>query len=86
MLEEIDAFSEPIPVFNVQGKTSVKTRAGGVVTILIATTVILYAAIKLTHMITRHAPNINDYYVDAEKDHDANLNDYNFRIAFSVED
>ena len=37
-------------------------------------------------MITRHAPNINDYYVDAEKDHDANLNDYNFRIAFSVED
>ena len=45
VLEEIDAFGEPIPVFNVRGKTSVQTHIGGVVTILIAIVVLVYATV-----------------------------------------
>ena len=37
-------------------------------------------------MISKYNPNINDYYVDIEQGQDANLNEYNFRVAFSVED
>ena len=86
MLEEIDAFREPIPVFNIRGKTSVRTRAGGVLTILIATVVLMYAAVRFEHMISKYNPNINDYYVDVATGEEANLNEKNFRIAFSIED
>ena len=86
MLEEIDAFREPIPVFNIRGKTSVSTRAGGLLTICIFTVVIMFAIIRFEHMMSKYNPNINDYYVDLEKGQDANLNEANFRIAFTVED
>ena len=55
-------------------------------TMLIATLVLMYAAIKFEHLITRHNPNINDYYIDTAIDETVNLNDHNFRIAFTVED
>ena len=55
-------------------------------TILIATTVLLYALVRFEHMMSKHNPNINDYYVDVKQGHEADLNDINFRIAFTVED
>ena len=86
VLEEIDAFSEPIPFFNIRGKTSISTQVGGLLTILIAFVIAMYAIIKGEHMLSKYNPNINDYYVDVATGEEANLNDNNFRIAFSIED
>ena len=54
-------------------------------TIMITTVVLMYAAIKFQQLVTKYNPNINDYYVDAASDEEANLNEFNFRIAFSIE-
>ena len=53
---------------------------------LIGTLVLMYASIKFLHLITAYNPNINDYYVDVVKDEELNLNEFNFRIAFTIED
>ena len=58
VLEEIDAFSEPIPVFNIRGKTSVSTKAGGFLTICVATVVLMFSIIRCEHMISKYNPNI----------------------------
>ena len=76
VLEDIDAFSKPIPVFNIRGKTSVSTWAGGLLTIAIATVVLMFAIIRFEHMMSKYNPNINDYYDDLEKGQDANLNEF----------
>ena len=86
VLEEIDAFKDPIPTFNIRGKTSVSTKAGGLLTICITTVVLMFAIIRGDHMISKYNPNIQDYQVDIGKDQQANLNEYKFRIAFTVED
>ena len=86
VLEKIDVFSEPIPNFNIRGKTKLTSWPGGFMTICVATIVLMYATVRFEHMISKINPNINDYLVDLEVGQDANLNEYNFRIAFSVED
>ena len=53
---------------------------------LIATVVLLYASIKFQHLITKHNPNINNYNVDVVPGDEVNLNEFNFRIAFTIED
>ena len=53
---------------------------------MIATVVLMYAIIKLEHLLSKYNPNINDYYVDVATGEEANLNEKNFRIAFSIED
>ena len=86
VFKKMDAFSTPFPAFNVKGQTSVRTQVGGVMTMLIATVVIMYGAITFHRLVTKYNPNINDYYVDVVVGEKANLNDHNFRVAFTVED
>ena len=86
VLETVDAFSEPIPVFNVRGKTKVSTGAGGILTLLVAAVVLMYGFIRFEHMLSKYNPNINDYYVDLDEEQVGNFNEANFRFAFTIED
>ena len=63
------------------------TAVGGVISTFIITLVLIYASIKLNQLINRDNPNINEtdipdhYSIDDRID----LNDINFRMAWSVE-
>ena len=46
----------------------------------------MYATIKCTHLLTKHNPNISQFLkVDEMLETPINLNEYKFRIAFSIE-
>jgi len=52
-------FGAPIPSFNIRGKTTVKSFTGGSVSLAIIFIVFLFAALKLTHLFSKHNPSIN---------------------------
>ena len=90
VLQSFDSFGVPVPTFNIKGQDSVTTRTGGVVTILIVATVLLYATVKFNHLYTRHNPHLSSYFTDIAKTDSINLEEdpyyKEFKIAFSVED
>ena len=46
----------------------------------------MYTTIKCSHLLTKHNPNISAYKIEDELSETlVNLNDYNFRLAFTVE-
>ena len=72
MLKKIDFFAAELPKFNIRGDTKINTNIGGCCSFLIIFVVLMYAAFKFNHLITRHNPQVNSYEVrDAygENDH-----------------
>ena len=88
ILENLDGFGEPVPAFNVKGQSTIRTRCGGVTTLIIATTVLLYAVIKFNHLSTRHNPHMSSYLQDIPQKESVDISDdsYKFKIALSIED
>ena len=56
VFRRLDIFGQDLPTFNLKGKDKVLTRIGGVVTIIISITVLMYAGIKFQHLVTRDNP------------------------------
>ena len=59
VLERIDSFGETLPVFNIKGKDKINTKTGGLVTLLITGVVLLFAAIKFSHLYTKFNPQMS---------------------------
>ena len=53
-------FGQRLPGFNVQGKDEVQTITGGILTLIICFTVLLYGGIKLQMLLDRYNPEISE--------------------------
>ena len=84
-LDDVDAFGLSIPSFNLKGKDKVTTRLGGLCSLLVFGTVILFAVLKLMHLVTRHNPQLSEFWRDIDPDTVINLKKSNTKIAFSIE-
>ena len=87
MFRYLDSFGKDVPAFNIKGDKKVNTAVGGVISAFIITLVLIYASIKLNQLINRDNPNINetdipDHYTIEDR---TNLDEINFRMAWSVE-
>ena len=86
VFKKIDAFGKHLPSFNIKGSDKVNTIAGGFFTLILFLTVIMYGALKFSDLITKPNPYISSYFKDEELNaKPLNLNEHNFRIAFTVE-
>ena len=82
----MDAFSQSLPSFNIKGKDKVSTIVGGFFTLILFLTVLMYAALKFSDIITQPNPIINTHFSDDRMDDKIiDLNKKNFRAAFTVE-
>lgn len=86
-IDKIDFFSKPIPTFNMRGKKKIPSLAGGFLSISVVMVVLLYATVKLSHLLTRHNPQITQYLdVGAlDSSYKFNFRDKGIRFAFGVE-
>ena len=86
LLEKIDLFGRPLPVFNLKGETKVFTVTGGLVSFAITVIVLCYGALKFQHMIMKHNADVTSVLETDVFDFNeiTNLNDVGFRVAFSV--
>ena len=87
VLHQVDMFGKPIPAFNIKGENSVKSLAGGCLTLTIMGLVFTYAVIKGVQLINRSNPIMSEimvpgYYSPIDM---INLNEINFRMAFTIE-
>ena len=60
--KKIDAFGSPLPTFNFKGKEKVNTIVGGFVTLILFLTVLTYALLKFTDLVSKPNPVINTYF------------------------
>ena len=75
-----------MPNFNIKGSDTVNTIVGGFFTLILSMTVFMYGALKFTDLWSKPNPIINTYFKDDGMTGKLlNLNEHNFRIAFSVE-
>ena len=58
----MDAFGKKLPNFNIKGSDGVNSIAGGVFSIALYMTLLMYGIIKFYHLADKHNPNISSYY------------------------
>ena len=73
VLDNMDTFAEPLPMFNLKGKDHAPTHCGGVMTLMIIGVVLIYAIVKFEHMITRYSPQLASYSQDVPPGDKLNL-------------
>ena len=88
VFKNLDNYGKEVPAFNVGGETRVSTVCGGIISVLVMTLTLTYSIVKLTQLINKQNPTINqvtipNHYAPIDRQ---NLNDINFRMAFTVED
>ena len=86
-LKKWDIFPMQVPSMNLKGQDSIKTITGGLVSMLVISIVMLFAFLKLSHLLERKNPTINtlvdsDEGADAEFDTSSN----GFQFAFALAD
>ena len=54
-----------MPTLNIKGASSVKTYVGGCVTLLIMNLTVLFALLKMQHLISKRNPNISMFTQEA---------------------
>ena len=86
VFKKIDAFGSPLPSFNFKGNEKVTTIVGGFCTLILYSTIFMYGTLKFSNLFTKPSPIINSYYAENEMAGVAfNLNERNYRVAFTVE-
>ena len=82
----MDAFGQKLPTFNIKGSDRVDTIVGGFFSIILYMVIFMYSTLKLSHLISKHGPNISSYEKeDAMANVALNLNKRNSRFAFTIE-
>ena len=64
VIKKLDLYGAPVPTLNINGKSSVKTLVGGILSFLIMLTVFLFAALKLEELVLRKQPMLNKYELE----------------------
>ena len=87
MVEMIDLFPRPMPSFNVRGRTAVSSYFGALLSFAIFFVMLIYGALKMIHLLSKHNPNLSTYtdysYFDSKDV--LNLRDKKIKVAFGIE-
>ena len=67
-------FGQTLPAFNIKGKSVVNTISGGIMTVMIFSVMLSYAAIKLVILTGRHNPNVSQFTEKNFYDQDEKMN------------
>ena len=83
----MDQFGSDVPAFNIDGDKKVNTLLGGTVTFALVFIILIFATIKLQETLDRtyrffQESKVNEHYDSTDL---LNLNEINYRIAFSFE-
>ena len=87
MLLTLDMYREPLPGFNIEGSTHVRTYCGGCITLIISLVLFMFSTLKLQHLLQKHNPVVNTHVkVDEfdEKDVWYGAEDEDFMMAFAL--
>ena len=83
-----DFFGQAMPGFNLQGERTIKSNLGSALTLICSAVALIYAITKASHLQSISGQTVSQYteYQETSPDNPLNLNDRNFRIAFSFEE
>ena len=87
VFRRLDQFGRDVPAFNLNGEKKVTTFVGGVITLFFIYVIILFAASKLTELVGRQYPSVQDVTTEDyfDSNNRFNLNKAGYRIAFTFE-
>ena len=85
--DKYDLFAQEIPSLHIEGHKRLGSCIGYFLTVLLTTLVFVYGGSRSRFLITGERPNISSFTLQDARDAKQmiNLNDHNFKVAFSVE-
>ena len=86
-LKRIDIFGTPVPGFQMQGESEVRSGAGGCATFTIFFILLMFGTLKFVHLMSKANPNIS-IHLDKENfdlSYEYNLREEGFMMAFALE-
>ena len=89
MLLTLDMYKEPLPSFNIDGLTHVRTHCGGLVSLIIILILFMFSVLKFDHLLSKHNPQVNTFVDKDVFDENDVWNadaDDDFIMAFAVAD
>ena len=60
-LLRLDLLGKAMPSFNIKGEDQVRTKSGGLVSLLIMATIFMFATLKLQHLMNKKSPSITTF-------------------------
>ena len=84
-VKRFDFFGAPMPSFNLQEKTQVRTSIGACASLFITAVTIAFAGFKLENLLTRHNATIINHEIPLEHDENFDIANSDFMIAFALE-
>ena len=83
-LKKFDIFGRDIPSFNINGKNTIQTIPGVIVSILIGLLTLSFGTLKFEHLVRRKQPFINETSSPLIKGTSQKLSDESIMMAFSL--
>ena len=83
---KMDNFGKPLPNFNIKGKDRTTSIIGGFISLVLYCLVLMYSLLKFSHLMIKKGPTVSSYFKEDNIEELAvNLNETNFKIAFTIE-
>ena len=60
-LLKLDLLSTPLPSFNIKGESEVRTKSGGLISLVILAAIFMFATLKLEHLLNKKSPEISTF-------------------------
>lgn len=89
MLLTLDMYKTPLPSFNLDGSTHIRTHCGGLVSLVIILVLFMFSVLKFDHLLSKQNPQVNVYVERDVYDESDEWNageDDDFIMAFTVGD
>ena len=84
-VKNLDAFSKPVPTFNIGGLTAVNTWSGTLCTILVGILTFAFGLLKLQHLVERKNPALTTGTELLDQGEAYHLGNEDFMMAFTLE-
>lgn len=84
ILLRFDFFGKPLPAFNMQGKTEIRTGVGALFSLSMMAILVLFSLLKMSHLIERRNPVVNTFELMNEIGREDPFEPHESRFAMAV--
>lgn len=86
LVDQLDLFAQPLPSFQIRGRSSIPSAFGVLMSVLFFATAFIYSSVKFIELSGRSNPNVSSFEEFNEVENEKfNFDQHGMRFAFGIE-